>query len=71
MSPPKEDDPNINFAIYLCAFVAVHACTCSALTSAVLWRHVNAMGEASLVEWRKKFRNRFLLVLPFAKFAIG
>ena len=55
--------------IYLLNVIAVHAGTCSALTSAFVYRHVNYMGEDGAVDFSKKWG--ILTKLPMAKFAIG
>ena len=59
-------------AVYVTACLAVHACTCAALTSAVAYRALNRMptdGEAS--RWAAQPLIKLILALPFAKFAMG
>jgi hypothetical protein len=59
----------IDSATYLLTLLAVHACTCSALTSALLYRTVNAMGPLQVPPWAH--RNWVLLLMPMAKFGMG
>ena len=54
---------------YLTAYIAVHACTCSALTSAFIYGAVNNMEEAAVEPWAKK--QKMLLMLPMLKFIAG
>jgi cytochrome bd-type quinol oxidase subunit 2 len=60
-----EESYTDNFSYLLLVF-AVHACTCSALTSCILYRHINFMPDSAVPEWSS--RNYMLLVMPFAKF---
>ncbi|CAD7932147.1 unnamed protein product [Amoebophrya sp. A25] len=62
-------EDSLHLAIYVCSFIAVHACTCSALTSAFVYRSVNNMPEARLEDWA--VRNKWLPYLPLGKFAMG
>jgi hypothetical protein len=50
--------------IYMCSFVGVHACTCSCVTSALLYRVANDMSDDEAPNW-------FVLSLPMMKFGIG
>ncbi|KAH8074651.1 hypothetical protein JL721_2219 [Aureococcus anophagefferens] len=67
LSPPG--DKNLGKYVYICAYVAVHACTCSALTSAFLYAAVNGMADAAVAGWAAK--NWPLLALPMMKFVVG
>jgi len=71
LSPPAEDeDPNsISNYIYILSYITVHACTCSALTSAFIYAAVNKMGDRYLCDWAKK--QKLLLCLPMVKFVSG
>lgn len=64
-----EFEEGLHLAIYLFSFGAVHACTCSALTSAFVYRHVNNLPEAKLLAWSVKYW--WLPYLPLGKFAMG
>lgn len=55
--------------VYLMACVAVHACTCAALMSALIYRVVNKLQEEDVHKWVK--RHRYFLLLPIAKFCMG
>ena len=51
------------------AFIAVHACTCSCLTSCLLYRTFNHQSDEAAVSWAR--RNKLLLVAPWMKFVMG
>ena len=55
--------------VYLMACVAVHACTCAALMSALIYRVVNKLQEEDVHKWVK--RHHYFLLLPIAKFCMG
>ena len=59
----------VDDACYLLLVLAVHACTCSALTSALVYRFVNAMNDEAVPAWAKA--NRLMLMMPIMKFAMG
>lgn len=59
----------IDNTIYLLAYITVHACTCSALTSAFVYAAVNKMEDDVVTNWAKK--QKFLLQLPMIKFVMG
>ena len=59
----------LDVAIYVTAFVGVHACTCSSVTSALLYRYANALRDEDAPSWAAS--HSFLLSLPMAKFGIG
>mmetsp|Transcript_21527 Transcript_21527/g.54240 ORF Transcript_21527/g.54240 Transcript_21527/m.54240 type:complete len:215 (-) Transcript_21527:477-1121(-) len=68
--PFPADVKALQLAIYVCSFLAVHACTCSALTSAFVYRHVNNMAdEERLARWVNKYEK--IVMLPLAKFGMG
>jgi hypothetical protein len=54
---------------YLLLVMAVHACTCSALTSALVYRAVNMMPEEAVPRWALK--NWMMLLMPIVKFGMG
>lgn len=56
---------------YLLFVLSVHACTCSALTSALVYRVVNKLTEDGAARWAQKFRNQMLLMMPMMKFGMG
>ena len=67
-SPVPEEGPlrgKYDIWIYLLSFIAVHANTCSALTSAFIYRKANAMADEDIDAWAQKYR--FLLQLPMGK----
>mmetsp|Transcript_3614 Transcript_3614/g.6379 ORF Transcript_3614/g.6379 Transcript_3614/m.6379 type:complete len:178 (-) Transcript_3614:42-575(-) len=68
---PKEGDKHegITTGIYLMACFAVHMCTCSALSSAFIYRIVNKLDDDSVEAWAKKFK--LLLPVPLMKFVMG
>ena len=55
--------------IYLCSCLAVHACTCSCLTSALLYRVAVLMHDDAVPAWASK--HQLLLKLPLVKFGMG
>lgn len=55
--------------VYLSAYVAVHACTCSALTSAFIYAAANRMEDAAVRPWAD--RVGFWLRVPMMKFIAG
>ena len=59
----------LEVAIYLCSFVTVHACTCSAVTAALLFRVANALPDSRAPRWAAQ--NAVLLKLPMMKFGVG
>ena len=73
VAPPKEESGkshDMDVPIYCLAFMAVHASTCSALTSAFLYRVANHMEDGPAFQaWAKKYA--LLLMLPLAKFVMG
>ena len=59
----------LDVAIYLTSFIGVHACTCSCVTSALLYRVANALHDTEAAPWAKA--HPVLLKLPMAKFGMG
>ena len=55
--------------IYLLTCFSVHACTCSALTSAVLYREVVRMNDEAVPSWVEA--KKLLLYMPVTKFFMG
>ena len=55
--------------IYLLTCFSVHACTCSALTSAVLYREVVRMNDEAVPSWVAE--KQLVLYLPVTKFFMG
>lgn len=55
--------------IYLCSCLAVHACTCSCLVSALLYRVAVLMNEDDVPTWVQE--HKILLKLPLIKFGMG
>lgn len=69
MEPLEES--YLDLPIYLLAIISVHSSTCSALTSAFLYRKVNEMGDAECLDWGSKKMNQLLLKAPLMKFVVG
>jgi len=59
----------LDYVMYVLAILAVHMCTCSAITSAVLYRVLTYNDPEQGVMWMKK--HSFLASVPFKKFVIG
>jgi|TARA_B110001469_G_C9459214_1_gene231499 hypothetical protein len=59
----------LNVVVYLLSFVAVHACTCSCLTSAMLYRKANSLTDDDVPVWAQA--NQLVLKLPWMKFFVG
>ena len=62
---------NVDNISYLLLIFAVHACTCSALTSALLYRTVNSMPESDVPPWAATTPAWMMLLMPMAKFGMG
>ena len=54
---------------YLLSFASVHACTCACLTSAMLYRHANMLGEEEAAAWANC--HKLMISMPWYKFAMG
>ena len=54
---------------YVLAIIAVHSCTCSALTSAFLYRCLTRSDPDAAVEWMES--HSVMASLPFVKFVMG
>jgi hypothetical protein len=58
--------------VYMLALMAVHLCTCSALTSALCFRTINMMSDQDAVVWAKKKKCPIgILQIPLLKFGAG
>ena len=69
LAKPESLD-GLEFYKYILAFIAVHACICTSITSALLYRNANDLGsDEEANAWAKK--NWFLVSLPMAKFGMG
>jgi len=64
-----DTNSSLDIAIYLASFLGVHACTCSCVTSALLYRVANALQDEEAPRWAA--RNKTLLSMPMAKFGMG
>jgi len=69
LSAPGEDAERLDTYIYMLSYITVHACTCSALTSAFIYAAVNQMEDDAVHEWAKT--QKVLLMLPMMKFVCG
>lgn len=59
----------LDMAVCIISIVAVHGCTCSALTSALIYRKVNRMQDDAVEPWASG--NQRVLALPLQKFGLG
>ncbi len=59
----------VNVFIYMLSFIAVHANTCSCLTSAMLYRKANSLTDDDVPV--RAQANQLLLRLPWLKFVMG
>lgn len=57
------------FIVYILSVVAVHACTCSAITSALLYREINFLEPEEVAVWTSQ--NAMMMMMPMMKFAMG
>ena len=64
-----DEATGVDVCIYMLSVLAVHACTCSALCSALLYRVVNSLEDDSVAGWAASHKK--LLHLPIAKFGMG
>jgi hypothetical protein len=69
LSPPGDDAERIDTYIYMLSYMTVHACTCSALTSAFIYSAVNQMEDSAASVWAKKYK--WMLMVPMIKFVMG
>lgn len=69
LSAPGEDAEPLDTYIYMLSYMTVHACTCSALTSAFIYSAVNQMEDDAVTEWCAT--QKILLSLPMIKFVMG
>lgn len=66
----ESDHSTMDEIIYVLLVFAVHACTCSALTSAFLYREANVLEDGREIQaWAEK--HWMLLMMPIAKFGMG
>ena len=63
------DGRPINYVLYMMSVFSIHACTCSALTSALLYRKINGLPDECVEEWELK--HVLLLMMPVMKFGMG
>ena len=56
---------------YIFTVFAVHACVCSALTSAILYWVLHALHDDEVERWSTITVNKWLLRLPMMKFTMG
>lgn len=67
-----KDDANwLPTVVYCLSCFAVHACTCSALTSAILYGRVNFLDDSSIETWGARSLNKMVLSMPLIKFSMG
>jgi len=59
----------VEVVAWVLAIIAVHACTCAALTSAFLYRALSVEADEKACAWAED--HPWLLQLPFLKFAMG
>jgi len=69
IAPENQAHTTESTLTYLAACFAVHMCTCSCLTSALLYRYANGLHEGHVAEWA--VNNRLLLNVPLIKFGMG
>lgn len=69
LSGEYDTTKNLDVAIYMCSCVAVHLCTCSSLTSALLYRSANFLSDEEMPKWASK--QSMLLHFPIGKFVVG
>ena len=62
---------SLAIATYVITVFSVHACMCSALTSAILYRVLEALHDNEFEKWTSRPLNRMLLRLPMMKFGMG
>jgi len=67
----KDDTNWLPTVVYCLSCFAVHACTCSALTSAILYGRVNFLDDNSIEAWGARSLNKMVLSMPLWKFAMG
>ena len=64
--PSGPDASTLELLKYVTSCFAVHACTCSALTSAILYRVLHSLAEDDVERWARS--NKLLLKMPMLKF---
>ena len=60
---------SLDLYIYMCLIMSIHLCTCSCLTSALLYRSANFQEEKQIPAWAKS--HKILLTFPIGKFVVG
>lgn len=65
----KLEGTTIDTITYVLAIIAVHSCTCSALTSAFLYRSLTQSDPEEAEAWMEK--HHWFANLPFIKFVVG
>jgi hypothetical protein len=63
---PGPDASTLDLVLYVVSCFAVHACTCSALTSAILFRVLHSLHDDEVDRWASA--NKWLLRMPMLKF---
>ena len=61
-----DDHSALPVVVYVLSCLAVHASTCAALTSALLYRTLNMLEDESIEAWGA--RNKLVLSMPIMKF---
>ena len=56
-------------SIYMTSLIAIHLCTCSCLTSALLYRSANFLSDEEIPTWAAG--HKMLLHFPIGKFVVG
>ena len=69
ISSDPDDHGLIDYLLYTMSCFAVHACTCSCLTSALLYRTVVRMRDECVAEWAAQYK--LVIIMPLAKFLMG
>jgi hypothetical protein len=64
-------EETLDYIIYTLSCLAVHACTCSCLTTVLLYRVAVRMREEVVPIWGSKKINQWLIKLPLLKFGMG
>ena len=64
-----EEAYGAQLAIYLMSFVSVHACTCSALMSCIIYSVINKLDEDAVCNWGRA--HPMMITVPLIKFGMG
>jgi len=65
----EPDNKLLDTLVFMTTMIACHACTCSALASAFLYRWANGLSDADVTKWAEN--NKLLLQVPMMKFGMG